>query len=898
VIERLNAALTGRYRIERELGEGGMATVYLAEDLKHDRKVAMKVLRPELAAVIGAERFLAEIRTTANLQHPHILPLFDSGEADGFLYYVMPYIAGESLRERLDREGQLGVEEAVRIAREVADALDYAHRSDIVHRDIKPANILLHDGRPVVSDFGIALAISAAGGGRMTETGLSLGTPHYMSPEQASADRDLSPRSDVYALGCVLYEMLAGQPPHTGPSAQSVLVRILTEDPRPLTELRRTVPPHVAAAVMKAIEKLPADRFESARAFAGALGDPHFTYAPPAHRASGAAGRPAAPARSMPRWQLAGAAGAMALAGFAAGARMNRAPATPAPNPVRFLMTADSGFTLRTQCCSASEVVSPDGRAIAHLGGVDGGDTQIFVRPLGQLSSYPVRGTEGGRSPAFSPAGDWIAFNRGNALMRVPVEGGQPMTVVSDLGKSIRGVSWREDNTIFFGLDGSGEAVYRVPADGGAAPVVFAAPDSTAGEQAVRYPHAIPGTDAVLVTVILFGEDLPRLDVVDGAGRRSPLFAGSSAWFTEDGHIVYALPDGSIMAQGFDPQRLDTLGGPFRIAEGVIYRDRRGLAEFGISRTGTMVHVTGQEQSEMTLELHPLDGGATESLPLMGALRCPRFSPPDGRYVAIEFTDGYVEEDRDIWVYDRSQQNLSRVTVDGAVGPAWSPDGAYLLFRPPLGMGSQIWRRRFDGSEPAELMAEASVQLGLEVSRDGAWTVWTATPNGDLDVWGRNEQDGGDARALLSERYNESAPALSPDGAWLAYVSDVSNQAEVYVRSFPDLGPVSKVSVGGGQEPRWSPDGQALYYRTLPPGVQPETLHRAELRVTGDRLEVTAREPVLSFEVRKAYNTLASQWDLSPDGQVAAFVRLPELTRQGGYEVTLNATARVGAGGR
>jgi serine/threonine-protein kinase len=200
---RLATALSDRYRIERELGAGGMATVYLAEDLKHERRVALKVLRPELAAVIGAERFLAEIKTTANLQHPHILPLFDSGEADSFLYYVMPYIEGETLRQRIERDGQLGVEEAVHIARDVADALDYAHRKDIIHRDIKPENILLQDGRPVVADFGIALAVSAAGQGRMTETGLSLGTPHYMSPEQATADRDLTARADIYSLGSV-----------------------------------------------------------------------------------------------------------------------------------------------------------------------------------------------------------------------------------------------------------------------------------------------------------------------------------------------------------------------------------------------------------------------------------------------------------------------------------------------------------------------------------------------------------------------------------------------------------------------------------------------------------------------------------------------------------------------
>jgi eukaryotic-like serine/threonine-protein kinase len=275
--ERLAAALADRYRLVRELGAGGMATVHLAEDLKHDRKVAIKVLKPELAAVLGAERFVQEIRTTAALNHPHILPLFDSGEAGGFLYYVMPYIEGETIRDRLNRETQFGVEEAVRIVREVADALHYAHQAGVIHRDIKPENILLHAGRPMVMDFGIALAVSAAAGGRMTETGLSLGTPHYMSPEQATADKQITARSDVYSLASVLYEMLAGEPPHSGGSAQAIIMKIIADVARPVTELRKAVPPNVAAALARALEKLPADRFDSAKAFADAIGDPART---------------------------------------------------------------------------------------------------------------------------------------------------------------------------------------------------------------------------------------------------------------------------------------------------------------------------------------------------------------------------------------------------------------------------------------------------------------------------------------------------------------------------------------------------------------------------------------------------------------------------------------------
>src|SRR5919106_334627 len=276
LLSRLQGALADRYRIEREIGAGGMATVYLAQDLRHDRKVALKLLRPELSAVIGAERFLAEIKLTANLQHPHILPLFDSGEADSYLFYVMPFVEGETLRARLTREKQLPVADAVRIATEVASALDYAHRHGVVHRDIKPENILLHDGRALVADFGIALAASKAGGNRMTETGMSLGTPHYMSPEQAMGEREITARSDVYAIGVVLYEMLTGDPPFSGSTAQAIVARVLTENPRPLLPQRHTIPRHVEAAVLTALEKLPADRFTTATEFAEALQDKSY----------------------------------------------------------------------------------------------------------------------------------------------------------------------------------------------------------------------------------------------------------------------------------------------------------------------------------------------------------------------------------------------------------------------------------------------------------------------------------------------------------------------------------------------------------------------------------------------------------------------------------------------
>src|SRR6476620_6448880 len=265
------AALDDRYVIERELGAGGMAVVYLARDRKLDREVALKVLRPELGAVLGSERFLAEIKISARLDHPHILTLIDSGESNGCLYYVLPYVRGESLRDKLIREHQLGIEEALTITKQVASALDYAHRQQLVHRDIKPENILLQEGEAMLADFGIALAVKEAGGNRLTQTGLSLGTPQYMSPEQATGDRQVDARSDVYSLASVLYEMLAGEAPYTGATTQALIVKRLTEPPPSIRALRSNVPEATDDAIRKALAPVPADRFASAAEFARAL---------------------------------------------------------------------------------------------------------------------------------------------------------------------------------------------------------------------------------------------------------------------------------------------------------------------------------------------------------------------------------------------------------------------------------------------------------------------------------------------------------------------------------------------------------------------------------------------------------------------------------------------------
>src|SRR3954469_11127739 len=386
VPDSLRTALGDRYRLERELGQGGMATGYLAEDLKHRRQVAIKVLRPELAAVIGAERFLREIQTIATLQHPHILGLIDSGEVNGTAYYVMPFVDGESLRDRLRREHQLPVGDAIRLASEVASALDYAHRHGVIHRDIKPENILLHDGAALVADFGIALAVSSAGGGRMTETGMSLGTPHYMSPEQAMGEREITVRSDVYALGCVTYEMLVGEPPFTGPTAQAIIARVMTEEPRSLTLQRKTVPPHVEAAVLTALSKLPADRFATAAQFGEALARPGAaTVVVPSGRArTGASHRSTLRtlARAAVPWML-------ALLAVSGGAWAWRERTSRSGTSWRYLAFGP-GLSPATDRLPLA--LSPDGNALAIVDANSSGP--IWLKRRGVLRPTPILGTE------------------------------------------------------------------------------------------------------------------------------------------------------------------------------------------------------------------------------------------------------------------------------------------------------------------------------------------------------------------------------------------------------------------------------------------------------------------------------------------------------------------------
>ena len=810
ITSRLSTALADRYKIERHLGEGGMATVYLAEDLKHKRKVAVKVLRPELAAVLGAERFVQEITTTANLQHPHILPLFDSGEADSFLYYVMPFVEGETLRDKLNRETQLGIEEAVRITTDVADALDYAHQQGVIHRDIKPENILLHNGRPMVADFGIALAVSAAAGGRMTETGLSLGTPHYMSPEQATAEKDLTARSDIYSLGCVLYEMLTGEPPHTGASAQAVVMKIVTDEARPVTELRKSVPPNVAGAVAKALEKLAADRFTSAAQFSEALTNPAFAI--PTAPAAVLAALPPSAAWNKLTLTLAGSTAVVALLATWGWLR----PEPPGP-VIRYSMALREEESLADRF-GGNLTLSPDGSRLVYVGFGDN-TSQLWLRERDQLRARELPGTEGATDPFFSPDGQRVGFFTLNPIAIKAVSlGGEPPIMLVDSGISRRGGAWGPDGYLYVGTP---RGLVRVAASGGALESVSTL-DTALGETGHYFPEVLPNGRGVLVTV-WHGSNVEVHDiaVIDlETGRHEVLVRGTYAKYAPTGHLVFAREDGALLAAPFDQDKLALTGPATPLLDGVRLRIF-GDVDLALSQTGTLAYVAGDPEAGSSMVFWvDRNGGATAldrewtfNYTGNGGIAL----SPDGTRLAVRVQ----EETADIWIKQLDRGPLSRLTFEGPRNfrPRWTPDGRSVTFLSNRsGPSYDLYQKRADGSGSAELLLDWEQRITEAFwSRDGQWLVLRAGgvggTTGERDI--RAIRPGVDSVPveLLTTPFDEKVAALSPDGRWLAYESNESGQNEVFVRPFPNAGDGKwQISSTGGTAPLWAHSGKELFY--------------------------------------------------------------------------------------
>jgi eukaryotic-like serine/threonine-protein kinase len=748
VFTSLSTVLADRYRVERQLGVGGMATVYLAEDLKHHRKVALKVLKPELAAVLGAERFVQEITTTAALQHPHILPLFDSGEAGGFLYYVMPFIDGETLRARLDRETQLGIDEAVKITVAVADALDYAHRHGVIHRDIKPENILLQEGRPMVADFGIALAVSAAAGGRMTETGLSLGTPHYMSPEQATAEKEISARSDIYSLGSVAYEMLTGDPPHTGSSAQQIIMKIITEPAAPVTSVRKAVPRNVAAAVARTLEKLPADRFETAKAFADALQNPSYGTETALARAD---------SRARARWKLALAAGIVLglLAGVAT-ARTGVVDRVLGASETRSIGLDKVVFTQRTFASEAifSARFAHDGETVVYSAVTEGSAPLLYVTRPGYPDPRPI-GDPGTQLLAVSPTDELAVLVRSRfqahrvfrgMLARMPLAGGAPREILAD----VRDADWSPD--------GSGLAVIH----------------EANGKDRIEYP----------IGTVLY----------ESGGYLSDLRFS---------------PTGDAVAFHEHPAKWDDRGG---VAVVDMKRNHRiltdgywGLEGLAWSRDGKRVIFAGAMLGGF-YQVHEVsrEGHAGLVLPSAGTVTVQDIAT-NGNWLLTR--DDLF---RRLMVKGRGsvkEQDMS--WLDNTSLPFISDDGTLLAFdneAADAGVNYATMLRKTDGS-PAVKLGDGSIRA---FSRDMRWilsVIWSPTAQLELHPTGAGES----RRVDKGELESYVAAAFHPDGKRIVVCGNERGHASrCYVRPLGD-GPLRAVTPEGYDHAEISPDGREMY---------------------------------------------------------------------------------------
>jgi Tol biopolymer transport system component len=766
MLESLTAALADRYTIGRELGAGGMGTVYLARELKHDREVALKVLRPEIASHIGVVRFFNEVKITAKLDHPHILTLIDSGESGDFLWYVQPFVRGESLRAKLDREKQLSIEEAVAIARQVAGALDHAHQRGVVHRDIKPANILLHEGEAMVADFGIALAVSESAESRLTQTGIAIGTPQYMSPEQATGERHIDGRSDIYSLAAVLYEMLSGVTPHTAPTTQALIAKLLTERPTRVRLIRTSVPPHVDAAVAKTLEMTPADRFATAAEFASALqGSGSFIAAEPA---------PASRRRAI--WIAATIGGVLLLAG--AGAAMMLRSSAPALAIGRTeQITADPGLEIQPS-------LSPDGKLVAYAAGSPS-QMRIYIRPVGSGGGRTIPLSDDSTlvetQPRWSPDGTKLLYLlRGGAAI-APALGGASQPVVAPSATSVvKSAIWSPDGREIAFV--RGDTLSVMPVTGGNTRVIATGPDlhSCAWASHGRFIACTSQNSFSVLPGALFGNLAPSaillFPVAGGSPVRiaEPTSFNQSPVFSSDGRRLFFLSDRdggrdvymlSLSSSG-QPR-----GVPFRLTTGLNAKTISLSAD--TKRLAYTVYTARANIWSIPLPLHPPARGT----PVSAATATP---------------------------VTRGSQVIQGMRV--------SPDGRWLLYDSDLRGNSDVYRMPVAGGPAEQLTSDSANEFAPDLSPDGSAVVYHSWRTGTRDIEVK-PLNGGPIEQLTSTTAQESYPKWSPDGRAVLFYDQSGARDALVTRRGPD-GKWTKPEVlaAGTYRPQWSPDGKSISY--------------------------------------------------------------------------------------
>ena len=851
-IAPVRAAVAGRYEIQREIGQGAFATVYLARDLRHDRDVAFKILNADPTSETGELRFLREIRVLAKLQHPNILPLIDSGHAQAMLYYVMPFVAGETLRSRMSRERQLALDAAVSITREAADALAHAHEHGIIHRDMKPENILLSAGHPIIADFGIARAIDLAGVRQLTRTGIgSPGTPAYMSPEQLMGDTELDVRTDIYSLGCAFFEMLTGRAPFQGKDG---FVRRFTEPPPLASSLRVGLPSSIDAIVARCLAREPRDRFATAADLADALARADLSIAAPSVPGLSVAGvaTPAAPAhpdrpalqRSAPTfasegtelgrsdgvatrfelrhvWRFLGVGAALAILvaiAFAwAGSRRTALTSAPVRRweivlpdsaPLAFVGVASLGIG------RPSLALSPDGNRVVYVAR-SGTTTQLYTRELDKLNVTRLSGTEGVYSPFFSPDGRWVGFFADPYLKKVSIPDGQVVTLARV--NQPMGGAWAKDGRILV-ADDQGSSPSWVSDAGGEPKAVV---DSGVGHQ-WRYPQLLPDGDWAVhsdwdgsltlssvktgVAYAITASGLTRRDSTDV----SKLIFGTNPIYVNTGHIVYLTGVGGVlMALPFDAGNRTVLGPPVPIQDGIRQEADAGAGQFAVARDGTLVYAPGTDAGRSALvSLTP--PGKIDTLPFPSAGYHGFELAPDGKQllIRVQSSSGRGE----LWVFDISNGSRTRIRTDGIplYLPRWWPDSRQIVFSEFTsdgGLAAPVVRQRLDGLPHRDtLLDEASSATPAPDGRHIAVLGWKR----HFGLW-LMPVDGATDKPVQLVSQPAYFISFSPDGKWIVY--HVSDPPEVYASSVEHPSERYKISTAGGEEPLWSPKGDRIVYR-------------------------------------------------------------------------------------
>jgi serine/threonine-protein kinase len=901
----------GPYEITALVGAGGMGEVYKAIDTRLHRTVAVKVLPADVASDSDLkQRLEREAKAISSLNHPHICTLHDVGSQDGIDFLVLEYLEGETLAQRLTK-GPLPLDQALQYAIQLADALARAHHQGIVHRDLKPGNVMLTKSGAKLLDFGLAkprplATVGSAGTSAaqtvtspLTSAGTIVGTIQYMAPEQLEG-KDADARTDIFAFGVVLYEMLTGKKAFEGKSQASLIAAILAHQPSPPSATQRLTPATVDHIVATCLAKDPDERWQSASDLRRQLiWISGRSEASPA----GVSSRTSSTPRTLRIWTAAGLTGLAIGAAAMALVRIAGRDSTPPPLEVsRLIMSVAPADQLRSfpddqgggEGLPSRTVmaIAPDGRSLV-FSAVRGNQQQLYRRRLTELEATPIGGTDGAHSPFFSPDGRWLGFITGQSLRKIAFPEVGPATSVwaepsnfNAAGARFFGASWGADDTIVIGQRAGG--LLRVSSGGGNAEPLTTL-DTTLGEFSHRLPFVLPGGRAVLFTVT--HAQFPRWDSTDvvvqsmTSGERKVLIkGGADARYVASGHLVY-MRVGTLMAVPFDLERLEVGASPVAVAadvmqaaQGRTFELDSGAGQFSVSPSGTLVYLPGglfpaREQSLLWVDR----AGAEQPFALPPqSFSHPRLSPDGQRVVFGTLPLG----ERNVYIADLRRSGITRVTDDGrSEGPIWTPDGKRIVFTSFVsaqGNRADIASKSADGSGPIERLSSRShAAYAHSWTPDGTALAFTERrPEDFSDIWVLPLKSDRQPEAIVSTRFAEAQPDISPNGRWLAYTSDESGRQEVFVRSYPEPGTLLPISTGGANSPAWSRDGRELFFTTLP--TPESTLSMMVVDVT-TAPTFTAGKPRVLFEGRFRSNSVGRQYDVAGDG--SRFLMMREVER-------------------